>query len=98
MGGVAPRTLRLSGEYVRFLDDNGITPDAFEKLPDTGDDRAAYVMLRMRQTHDLREAFARGNRTGYLPTFRWEDHWTTPVAELRALLTCPPAEVFQPAA
>jgi len=140
----------LGREYARFLDDNGITPDAFEQLPDIGDDRAAYVMLRMRQTHDLwhvltgytpdvrgevllqaftyaqtrapssliiamfgtlrwafrwphqskalREAFARGKRTGFLPTFRWEDHWTTPISELRALLTCPPAEVFEPAA
>ena len=140
----------LGREYARFLDDNGITPDAFETLPDIGDDRAAYVMLRMRQTHDLwhvltgytpdargeillqaftysqtrapssliitlfgtarwafrwsepwkelREAFARGRRTGFLPTFRWEDHWATPVAELRALLACPPAEVFRAAA
>ena len=140
----------LGREYARFLDDNGITPDAFENLPDIGDDRAAYVMLRMRQTHDLwhvltgytpdvrgevllqaftysqtrapssliialfgtvrwafrwpqqsralREAFARGERTGFLPTFRWEKHWSTPVTELRALLSCPPAEVFRAAA
>jgi ubiquinone biosynthesis protein COQ4 len=140
----------LGREYARFLDDNGITPDAFETLPDVGDDRAAYVMLRMRQTHDLwhvltgytpdvrgevllqaftysqtrapsaliialfgtvrwafqwpqqpqalREAFERGKRTGFLPTFRWEEHWTTPVSELRALLACPPAEVFRAAA
>jgi ubiquinone biosynthesis protein COQ4 len=140
----------LGREYARFLDDNGITPDAFENLPDIGDDRAAYVMLRMRQTHDLwhvltgytpdvrgevllqafsysqtrapsaliialfgtirwafqwpqqsralREAFARGERTGFLPTFRWEEHWSTPVSELRALLSCPPAEVFRVAA
>ena len=140
----------LGREYARFLDDNGITPDAFETLPDVGDDRAAYVMLRMRQTHDLwhvltgytpdvrgevllqaftysqthapsaliialfgtvrwafqwpqqpralREAFARGKRTGFLPTFRWEEHWATPVTELRALLACPPAEVFRAAA
>lgn len=140
----------LGREYARFLDDNGITPDAFENAPDIGDDRAAYVMLRMRQTHDLwhvltgytpdvrgevllqaftysqtrapssliialfgtvrwpfrwpqqaralREAFARGDRTGFLPTFRWEEHWSTPVTELRALLACPPAEVFRAAA
>jgi ubiquinone biosynthesis protein COQ4 len=133
----------LGREYARFLDDNGITPDAFEALPDVGDARAAYVMLRMRQTHDLwhvltgytpdvrgeillqaftysqtrapsaliiaifgtvrwafawpgqgaalREAFARGKRTGFLPTFRWEEHWATPVSELRELLHCPPA-------
>jgi ubiquinone biosynthesis protein COQ4 len=140
----------LGREYARFLDDNGITPDAFESLPEVGDDRAAYVMLRMRQTHDLwhvltgytpdvrgevllqafsysqtrapsaliialfgtvrwafqwpqqsralREAFARGERTGFLPTFRWEEHWSTPVSELRARLSCPPAEVFRAAA
>lgn len=140
----------LGREYARFLDDNGITPDAFENLPDIGDDRAAYVMLRMRQTHDLwhvltgytpdvrgevllqmftyaqtrapssliialfgtarwafqwpqqtkamREAFTRGTATGFLPTFRWEEHWATPVIELRAMLTCPPAEVFRAAA
>ena len=133
----------LGREYTRFLDDNGITPDAFEELPDVGDPRAAYVMLRMRQTHDLwhvltgytpdvrgevllqaftygqtgapsalilamfgslrwafewpgqgkalREAFARGERTGTLATFRWEHHWSTPVTDLRTRLTCPPA-------
>lgn len=133
----------LGREYMRFLDDNGITPDAFEKLPEVGDPRVAYVMLRMRQTHDLwhvltgytpdvrgelllqafsyaqtrspaslliamigsarwafkwpnqvmalREAFQRGTRTSFLPTFRWEEHWATPVTELRALLDCPPA-------
>jgi hypothetical protein len=46
----------------------------------------------------LREAFARGKRTGFLPTFRWEEHWAMPVTELRALLACPPAEVFRAAA
>lgn len=138
----------LGREYVRFLDDNGITPEPFEAAPDVGDARIAYVMQRMRQTHDLwhvltgyapdvrgevllqaftysqtkapsaliialfgtlrwaftwrgqraalREAFARGSRTGFLPTFRWEEHWATPVSELRALLTCPPATAFAP--
>ena len=135
----------LGREYVRFLDDNGITPDAFQELPDVGDPRAAYVMLRMRQTHDLwhvltgympdvrgevllkaftygqtrapsallialfgslrwalawpshtkalREAFSRGKSTGFLATFRWEEHWATPVTELRALLQCPPGHL-----
>jgi ubiquinone biosynthesis protein COQ4 len=133
----------LGREYVRFLDDNGITPDAFERAPEVGDPRIEYVMQRMRQTHDLwhvltgftpdvrgevllqaftygqtnapsafiiaafgtlrwglswrgqgralREAFARGRRTELLATFRWEDHWSTPVAELRERLACPPA-------
>lgn len=43
----------LGREYVRFLDDNGITPDVFEDLPAVGDERIAWMMLRMRQTHDL---------------------------------------------
>lgn len=132
----------LGREYIRFLEDNGITPDVFQTAPDVGDPRVEYVMLRMRQTHDLwhvltgftadvrgevllqmftyahtgapsaillalfgtfrwalswsgqpaalRDAFARGRKTGYLPTFRWEEHWETPVTELRTLLTCPP--------
>ncbi len=132
----------LGREYLRFLRSNDITPEAFEKLPDVGDPRAAYVMLRMRQTHDLwhvltgyapdvrgeillqaftyaqtgapgsamialfgslrwalrypgqisalREAYRRGKATAFLPTFRWEAHWATPVRELRATLTCPP--------
>lgn len=131
----------LGREYARFLDDNGITPDAFEKLPEVGDERAAWLMLRMRQTHDLwhvltgytpdvwgeillqvftyaqtgapsalviaafgalrwgklrpaqvrelRRAWQRGKATRFLPTVRWEALWATPVAELRASLTCP---------
>lgn len=131
----------LGREYMRFLDDNGITPDVFAELPEVGDERVAFMMLRMRQTHDLwhvltgyapdvpgelrlqaftfaqtgapsalaltvfgtvrwtfakkghygkvMEAFRRGRATKFLPTFRWEDHWETPVAELRALLECP---------
>ena len=131
----------LGREYTRFLDDNGITPDAFEELPEIGDERAAWIMLRMRQTHDLwhvltgyapdvrgelllqaftyaqirapsalvlvafgsvrwmklerkhfaelREAYRCGKAASYLPTFRWEEHWSTPVSELRALLGCP---------
>ena len=57
----------LGREYTRFLDDNGITPDAFATLPDVGDPRAAYVMLRMRQTHDLWHVL-----TGYAPDVRGE--------------------------
>ncbi len=131
----------LGREYLRFLDDNGITPDVFANLPDIGDPRAAYVLLRMRQTHDLwhvltgylpdvrgevllqaftyaqtrapsslllalfgtvrwafrwpgqaaalRDAFARGKAAGFLPVFRWEDHWATPVTDLREQLACP---------
>ena len=131
----------LGREYTRFLDDNGITPDAFEALPDVGDERIAWIMLRMRQTHDLWhvltgyspdvpgelrlqaftyaqtgapsalflvvfgtvrwtlrkkgqvgrlfEAYRRGKATKFLPTFRWEEHWATPVTELRTMLDCP---------
>src|SRR5262245_57945633 len=43
----------LGREYVRFLKANDITPDAFAELPDFPDERAAWIMLRMRQTHDL---------------------------------------------
>ncbi|MCW5833843.1 MAG: hypothetical protein KIS78_15675 [Labilithrix sp.] len=131
----------LGREYTRFLDDNGITPDAFQELPAVDDERAAAIILRMRQTHDLwhvltgytpdvrgelllqaftyaqvripsalvlvvfgtlrwmkldrayfaalREAYRRGAAASYLPTFRWEEHWETPVSELRAMLRCP---------
>ncbi len=131
----------LGREYARFLDDNGITPDAFEALPSVGDERIAWIMLRMRQTHDLwhvltgyapdvpgelrlqafsyaqtgapgslfltvfgtlrwtltqkgqlaavRHAYRRGKATKWLPTFRWEEHWATPLDELRAMLACP---------
>jgi len=51
----------LGREYVRFLRDNGITPDVFQR-PDIDDDRVAYVMQRIRQTHDLWHVL-----TGYTP-------------------------------
>lgn len=131
----------LGREYARFLTDNGITPEPFEKLPDVGDERAAFVMLRLRQSHDLwhvmtgyapdvrgellLQAFTyaqtgapsalliavfgwlrygrlspallrdlvrahrRGQASGSFPTFRWEDHWATPVAELRDRFAVP---------
>ena len=131
----------LGREYTRFLDDNGITPDAFEELPSVGDERAAWIMLRMRQTHDLwhvltgyapdvrgelllqaftyaqirvpsalvlvvfgwlrwmkldrkylsalKVAYERGKAAKFLPTFRWEEHWSTPLGELRSMLACP---------
>jgi ubiquinone biosynthesis protein COQ4 len=37
----------------------------------------------------LREAYLRGRATKFLATFRWEEHWETPVAELRKQLCCP---------
>lgn len=132
----------LGREYVRFLDRNGIGPEPFTALPKGVDARVAYLMLRLRQTHDLwhvvteyeadvpgelllqafthaqtgapaslllvvfgtlryvrpgqgflralRNAAARGKATKPLPTFRWEEHWSVPVVELRRMLACPP--------
>lgn len=131
----------LGREYTRFLDDAGITPDVFEELPAVGDERIAFMMLRMRQSHDLwhvltgytpdvvgeirlqaftfaqtnapsalvltlfgtvrwalakkghvgevLRAYRRGRATKWLPTVRWEDHWETPLDELRERLACP---------
>jgi ubiquinone biosynthesis protein COQ4 len=38
---------------------------------------------------ELRRAFRRGTATAPLATFRWEEHWATPLSELRRLLACP---------
>ena len=38
---------------------------------------------------ELRHAYRRGKAASFLPTFRWEEHWTTPVSELRTMLACP---------
>jgi len=58
----------LGREYTRFLDANNIGPEPFEKLPpDVEDQRAAFIMLRMRQTHDLWHVL-----TGYEPDVRGE--------------------------
>jgi len=43
----------LGREYVRFLSDNKITPDAFHSDPAFEDDQAVFMSARMRQTHDL---------------------------------------------
>jgi ubiquinone biosynthesis protein COQ4 len=40
----------------------------------------------------FRVAFRRGRRARPLATFRWEDHWSEPVATLREELACPPEE------
>lgn len=57
----------LGREYTRFLDENGIGPEPFEELPDVADQRAALIMLRMRQTHDLWHVL-----TGYTTDVRGE--------------------------
>jgi ubiquinone biosynthesis protein COQ4 len=51
----------LGREYVRFLRDNGLSPDVF-KAPALEDPRAAYLAQRLRQTHDLWHVL-----TGYTP-------------------------------
>lgn len=43
----------LGREYVRFLRDRGLTPDIFQAPANVHDPRAAYVLKRIRQTHDL---------------------------------------------
>jgi ubiquinone biosynthesis protein Coq4 len=133
----------LGHAYARFLRDRGLTPDVFDGRPDgVRDDRAAYVIQRLRQTHDLwhvvtgydtdaasevalqafsyaqlrapssfflaaagtargmrdkpslpRESLAgyrAGARAGKLATFPWEDHWATPLAEVRRMLAIVP--------
>jgi ubiquinone biosynthesis protein COQ4 len=133
----------LGREYVRFLRTNGITPEPFEKLPEIGDARAAYLVLRLRQTHDLWHvvtgygpdvqgeillqaftfaqmrapgsaliaifgslryarkiagharalwrAYRRGKTAKPFAPFAWEEHFATPVTEVRAMLACAPA-------
>jgi len=129
----------LGHAYAHFLRSRGFSPDVFDGPPaDVRDPRAAYVMQRMRQTHDLwhvvtghdtdpageialqafmfgqvrapstlilsmvgtlkglREkpglpldvvaAFRAGRAAKPLVAFPWEDHWATPVSELRTML------------
>ena len=129
---------------------HGLTPNVFDGPPeDVRDPRAAFVIQRMRQTHDLwhvvtncetdpsgeiaLQAFTfaqvkapssailaimghcaacatrvtcgatRSTSTGAaakrepLVLFAWEDHWTTPLADVRRMLGLP-ANPSQPAA
>ena len=133
----------LGRAYVDFLEAHGFTPDVFSgPVADVADPRAAYVIQRMRQTHDLwhvvtghetdpagevalqaftfgqvrapstliisamgtlrglREtptlakdvvlAFRAGRAAHPFLTFPWEDHWATPLAEVRAMLGVTP--------
>jgi ubiquinone biosynthesis protein COQ4 len=57
----------LGREYARFMKDHGITPDAFCEMPDFGDETAGYLVMRMRQTHDLWHVLA-----GYEPDVEGE--------------------------
>src|SRR5580698_5012251 len=44
----------LGHAYATFMKSHGLTPDVFDGPPaDVADPRAAYVIQRMRQTHDL---------------------------------------------
>ncbi|HEY4242320.1 MAG TPA: Coq4 family protein, partial [Kofleriaceae bacterium] len=133
----------LGYAYAHFLRSRGLTPDIFDGAPDgVRDSQVAYVIQRLRQTHDLwhvvtgydtdtaseialqafsfgqlgapsslflaaagtlkgfrehhalpREALAgyrAGRRAQRLATFVWEDHWTTPLAEVRRMLHITP--------
>jgi len=135
----------LGRAYADFMRARGLTPEIFDGAPEeVADPRAAYVIQRMRQTHDLWHvvtgyetdaaseialqaftfaqvrapsslilatagtlravravpglprdvvaAFRAGRRAEQLALFPWEDHWETPLAELRARLgILPPA-------
>ena len=134
----------LGHAYARFMTSHGLTPDVFDGSPaDIADPRAAYVIQRMRQTHDLWHVathaetdpagevalqaftFAQagapssailaalgtlktvryntailkdvadmlrlGRRAEKLYWFAWEDHWTTPLADVRRMLGLPAA-------
>lgn len=132
----------LGHAYATFMRAHGLTPDVFDGRPDqVRDDRAAYLMQRMRQTHDLwhvvtnaetdpagevalqaftyaqlrapasgilaalgtlrslpytrevlrdvREMYRLGRQAAPLAVFPWEDHWTTPLADVRRMLNLP---------
>jgi ubiquinone biosynthesis protein COQ4 len=132
----------LGHAYARFMKSHGLTPDVFDGPPgDVADPRAAYVIQRMRQTHDLwhvvthaetdpagevalqaftyaqvgapsagilaalgmlktvrhdarivRDVAAMlrlGKQANRLVLFAWEDHWATPLVEVRRLLGLP---------
>ena len=133
----------LGRAYVQFLRSHGFTPDIFSgPVDDVSDPKVAYVIQRMRQTHDLwhvvtghetnpagevalqaftfgqvrapstliisamgtlrglREtptlakdvilAFRAGRAAHPFVTFPWEDHWATPLEEVRAMLGVTP--------
>lgn len=47
---------------------------------------------------DVVTLYRTGKRAGRLPTFAWEDHWATPLAEVRAMLGLPTQPVARAAA
>jgi len=133
----------LGHAYAHFLRSHGITPEIFDgKPPGVTDERTAYAIQRLRQTHDLwhvvtnhetdvvgeialqafsyaqvdspasllvavigtlkgwrevpglasgtLDAYRTGKRAKQLATFPWEDHWATPLAEVRRMLNVTP--------
>jgi ubiquinone biosynthesis protein Coq4 len=56
----------LGREYVRFMRTHGIDPDVFP-TPNVADERVAYIMTRIRQTHDIWHVL-----TGYAPDLEGE--------------------------
>lgn len=133
----------LGRAYAEFLTSRGLTPDVFDGPPQAiADPRSAYVVQRLRQTHDLwhvvtgydtdpasevalqaftfgqlrapsaailatagtlrgvgavralprgvLEAFVAGRRAIAMAVFAWEDHWATPLDEVRAMLRITP--------
>jgi ubiquinone biosynthesis protein COQ4 len=132
----------LGHAYAMFMKNHGLTPDVFDgRPPDVRDDRAAYVIQRVRQTHDLWhvvtnaetdpagevalqaftyaqmhapssgilaalgtlrslrhtravardaiELYRLGKEAEPLAVFPWEDHWATPLADVRRMLKLP---------
>jgi ubiquinone biosynthesis protein COQ4 len=132
----------LGHAYATFMRAHGLTPDVFDGRPaDVRDDRAAYLIQRMRQTHDLWhvatnaqtdpagevalqaftyaqmrapssgilaaagtlrtlrytrdvvrdviDMYRLGRHAAPLALFPWEDHWATPLADVRRMLRLP---------
>ncbi len=132
----------LGHAYASFMRAHGLTPDVFDGRPaDVRDDRAAYVIQRIRQTHDLWhvvtnaetdpagevalqaftyaqmhapssgilaalgtlrtirhsrevvrdviEMYRLGKQAQALAVFPWEDHWATPLTDVRRMLGLP---------
>lgn len=132
----------LGHAYAAFMRAHGLSPDVFDGRPaEVRDDRAAYVIQRMRQTHDLWhvvtnaetdpagevalqaftfaqirapssailaalgtlrslrytrqvvrdvvELYRLGRAAEPLALFPWEDHWATPLCDVRRMLKLP---------
>jgi ubiquinone biosynthesis protein COQ4 len=133
----------LGHAYATFLRDHGLTPEVFDGAPpEFTDPRAAYMVQRLRQSHDLWHvvtgyetdprgevalqaftfgqvgapgslilaivgtvkgfgaeravvsevwaAYRAGKAAERFATFLWEDHWATPLDEVREMLGVAP--------